>query len=230
MTATTAVPSFRRLARLTPYLLAAGLAIAAWLLLGTHIAFAEERTGSGSPRHHVAEATEQAPQHAHPIAPKETGAATAAPAAHVGQSPGSFAPAGHSHTSGNAIGRPAEAQGPTPVQAVAPPPAAVRQAYTAPQQTVPIVTAHSRHVERTWTSQQPVPPAVPETAPSPPAHRPAEAEGAPPVQGPPPPAAVRPVYTEPQQTAPIPAAHSRHVEQRAWTGQPAVPAAVPETA
>ena len=61
MTATTAVPSYRRLARLTPYLLAAGLAIIAWLLLGSHAAFAEERTGSGSHRPHLAEATGQDP-------------------------------------------------------------------------------------------------------------------------------------------------------------------------
>ena len=128
MTATTAVPSYRRLARLTPYLLAVGLAIAAWLLLGNHLAFAEERTGSGSPRPHVAEAAEQVPHHAQSVAPKETGGTAAVPAVHISQSPTSSAPAGHAHSSGSAFGHPGEAEGPPPVKAGVPPPAPVRPA------------------------------------------------------------------------------------------------------
>jgi hypothetical protein len=49
MTAITTVPAHRRLARLTPYLLAvvaAVAAVAAWLVLGTHAAFASERSAS----------------------------------------------------------------------------------------------------------------------------------------------------------------------------------------
>jgi hypothetical protein len=46
MTAITTVPAHRRLARLTPYLLAVVAAVAVWLLLGTHAAFASERPAS----------------------------------------------------------------------------------------------------------------------------------------------------------------------------------------
>jgi hypothetical protein len=191
MTATTAVPSFR-LARLAPYLLAVGLAILAWLLFGSHVAFAEEKSGPVPPKHHVAETVEQAPHHAHPIAPKETDGAPHVQAVHVGQSPTSFAPPGHPHSGSNSVGHPAEAEGPAPVNAAPPPPAPVRPVYAAPQQVVPIAPAQPRHVEqRAWTSQPPVQAVVAETAPPAP-HRPADVEEPAPVQAAPPPPPVRP--------------------------------------
>ena len=193
MTATTAVPSYRRLARLTPYLLAAGLAIIAWLLLGSHAAFAEERTGSGSHRPHLAEATEQGPHHEHPIAPKANGGASAVPAVHAGQQPTSLAATGHPHSSGHTVGHPAEPEGPPPVRAAAPPPAPVLPAHAARQQGAPIAPAQPRHVEqRAWSSQPPVAATVRQTAAPAPVHRPAEAEESPPVRAAAPPPPVRP--------------------------------------
>ena len=62
MTAITTVPSHLRLARVTPYLLAAAAALAAWLLLGAHTAFAAEKAGSAHSRPHAAEAVEPAPR------------------------------------------------------------------------------------------------------------------------------------------------------------------------
>jgi hypothetical protein len=62
MTAITTVPSHLRLARVTPYLLAAAAALAAWLLLGAHTAFAAEKAGSAHSRPHAAEAAEPAPR------------------------------------------------------------------------------------------------------------------------------------------------------------------------
>jgi hypothetical protein len=62
MTAITTVPSHLRLARVTPYLLAAAAALAAWLLLGAQTAFAAEKAGSAHSRPHAAEAAEPAPR------------------------------------------------------------------------------------------------------------------------------------------------------------------------
>src|ERR1700730_6775866 len=61
MTAITTVPSHLRLARVTPYLLAAAAALAAWLLLGAQTAVAAQKAGSAPGRPHAAEAVERTP-------------------------------------------------------------------------------------------------------------------------------------------------------------------------
>jgi hypothetical protein len=163
MTATTAVPSYQRLARLTPYLLAVGLAMLAWLLLGTHAVFAAERTGSGSHRPNRAEATERAPHHAHATTPKENRGLSGVPAVHAGQPATVAAPAGHPRSSGQT------------------------------QHGAPIAPAQPRHVEqRARSGQPPVAGAFPQTAPGATTRHPAEEEEPSPVKAAvPPPKPVR---------------------------------------
>ncbi|HEY4867255.1 MAG TPA: hypothetical protein VIK45_17275 [Candidatus Dormibacteraeota bacterium] len=176
MTAITTVPSHLRLARVTPYLLAAAAALAAWLLLGAHTAFAAEKAGSAHSRPHAAEAVEPAPS-THRGDPAATERAVQKP---VDRRVAQASEPGDDHRSGGrkTLYHPAADAAPAPRQveaSTAPPPT-----HTAPAGTtlhrrgaeMPAAPTNHRHLQQSPRSGEGLPSNEGETSDAGPAQQP----------------------------------------------------------